>query len=162
MSSGSLHSSVITQYCTCGNNTHFIGYHSTSRCNYSAPKPKVKATCTGNNQIKVAAVVSHFTHLVKSSNDQVKVCGDSVELVSSEEVVDVLHLLDVGEEIPVVDGQVSCQLLRTVLLRERCGGLLILIRQRRLEQWMEGREVGGGGGLGVTVQVWILTTVFSE
>lgn len=42
------------------------------------------------------------TDLVKSSDDEVKVCGDSVELMSAKKIVDILHLLDVGEKVPVI------------------------------------------------------------
>ena len=47
---------------------------------------------------------SEPSYLVESFNDEIKVGCDFVELVSSKEVIDVLHLLYVWEEVPVVDG----------------------------------------------------------
>ena len=51
-------------------------------------------------------------------------------------MVDILHLLDVGEQVPVVDSEVGSQLLSTVLVGEWNYWFLILV-------W-EGRLQGGG------------------
>ena len=86
-------------------------------------------------------IYSLTTDLVKSSDDEVKVRRNFVELVSSKEMVDVLHLLDVGEQVPVVHCQVSGQLLSAVLLGKNSSWLLVLVRER----WL-GKGGGGGGG----------------
>lgn len=49
-------------------------------------------------------------------------------------MVDVLHLLNVGEEVPVVDSEVSGQLLGAVFVREWSNGLLVLVWEGRLHR----------------------------
>ena len=112
--SGSLHTVVTTQYFTCSDD--IITHHMTGTrlsCDY------------------------HVTHLYKPAEHQVKVCDYLPKLVSTEDEVDELHLLCVGEEVPVKEGQVGRDLTRRVL-GERGRRLLILVWQRRLRE-AEGR-----------------------
>ena len=65
-------------------------------------------------------------HLGKSADKEVEVSNHLPKFVSAEDHVDELHLLGVGEEVPVVQGQVSRN-LATRVLRERGGRLLVLV-----------------------------------
>ena len=58
--------------------------------------------------------------------------------MAPKQLVDELHLLDIGEEVPVVEGQVCGYLSAAVFLGERRGWLLVLVRQRRLQGRGEG------------------------
>lgn len=75
-----------------------------------------------------------LSYLIESFDDEVKVGRDFVEFVSPKEMVDVLHLLNVGEEVPVVDSEVSGQLLGAVFVREWSNGLLVLVWEGRLHR----------------------------
>ena len=70
-------------------------------------------------------------NLVEPPEEQVEVGDYLVELVPAKHLVDELHLLDVGEEVPVVDHQVSRNLTSRVL-GERGGWFLQLVGQGRL------------------------------
>ncbi len=54
--------------------------------------------------------------------------------MSAEHVVDVLHLLCVGEEIPVVHGNVNSNVPRALLISKLDHRFLVLVRQRRLKK----------------------------
>ena len=77
-------------------------------------------------------------YLVEAPDQEVQVCGDPAKLMAAKQLVDELHLLDVGEEVPVVECQVCGYLSAAVFLGERCGWLLVLVRQRRLQGRGEG------------------------
>ena len=72
------------------------------------------------------------TYLIKSSDEVVKVGCDLAKLVSTKDLVNELHLLNVGEQVPVVNGEMSGNLTRTVSLREEGDWFLVLVRKWRL------------------------------
>ena len=66
------------------------------------------------------------SYFSKPSHQQVKVRDDLSKLVPAKDSVDNLHLLSVGEEVPVVESEVSCDLAGRVL-REWKYWLLVLV-----------------------------------
>ena len=86
------------------------------------------------------------TYLIKSSDEVVKVGRDLAKLVSTKDLVNELHLLDVGEQVPVVNGEMSSNLTRTVSLREEGDWFLVLVRK-----WWLCVYVCGGRGWRVTI-----------
>lgn len=67
----------------------------------------------------VPPLATLVTHFVEPANQHIQVGGDLAKLVSSEDRVNELHLLDVGEEVPVVEGEVGGNVTRPVLLRKQ-------------------------------------------
>ena len=59
----------------------------------------------------------------------VKVGCDLAKLVPAKDLVDELHLLDVGEQVPVVNGKVSGNLTRAVSLWKGGHWFLVLVRE---------------------------------
>lgn len=51
-----------------------------------------------------------MTDLDEPPQQEVKVCDNLPELVSAEDVIDDLHLLGVGEEVPVKESKMSSNL----------------------------------------------------
>ena len=80
----------------------------------------------------ILVIFNDLSYLVESFNNQVKISCDFVEFVSSKEMVNVLHLLDVGEQVPVVDSEVGGKLLSAVFVREQSYRLLVLVWEGRL------------------------------
>ena len=70
-----------------------------------------------------------MTYLIKSPDEMVEVGCDLAKLVSAKDLVDELHLLDVGEQVPVINGKVSGNLTRAVSLWKRGHWLLVLVRE---------------------------------
>ena len=73
------------------------------------------------------------TDLDEPPQQEVKVCDDLPELVSAEDVVDDLHLLGVGEEVPVKESEMSSNLASRVLGKwdDRLHVLVLQWRLRR-------------------------------
>ena len=69
----------------------------------------------------------HVTYLIKSSDEVVKVGRDFAKLVSTKDLVNELHLLNVGEQVPVVNGEMSGNFTRTVSLWEGGHWFLVLV-----------------------------------
>jgi len=69
------------------------------------------------------------TYRISSHDNEVEVCSDLAKLVSAKDLIDERHLLNVREEVPVVNRQVSCNLTRAILLREGDYRLLVLVRK---------------------------------
>ena len=62
----------------------------------------------------------------------VQVSGDLAKLVSPKHVIDILHLLYVGKQVPVVHCQVDGYVSGALPLWEWGGGFLVLVLQRGL------------------------------
>ena len=49
-------------------------------------------------------------YLIEATDQQVQVTGDLVEAMAAKDLVDELHHLDIGEEVPVIDCEMSSYL----------------------------------------------------